>query len=57
MSPTTGSSSPPVPATDYASEAGVFRFDTVYGLNQTMTEDVSDQYPVHAIFWTRKDGD
>jgi hypothetical protein len=43
--------------TDYAGEAGVFRFDTVYGLNQTMTEDVSDHYPVYAIFWTNADQD
>lgn len=43
--------------TDYAGEAGVFRFDTAYGLNQTLTEDVSDHYPVYAVFWTGRDGD
>ena len=41
--------------TDYAGEAGVFLFDTAYGLNQTMTEDVSDHYPVYAVFWTGRD--
>jgi hypothetical protein len=43
--------------TDYAGEAGVFRFDMVYGLNQTMTEDVSSHYSVYAVFWTGHDGD
>jgi deoxyribonuclease-1-like protein len=43
--------------TDYTGEAGVFRFDTAYGLNQTMAEDVSDHYPVYAVFWTRQDKD
>lgn len=34
----------------YTSESGVFRFDTEYGLTQDETEDVSDHYPVYAIF-------
>lgn len=44
-------------STDYTGEAGVFRFDTAYGLNQTMTEAVSDHYPVYAVFWTGRDAD
>ena len=43
--------------TDYAGEAGVFGFATVYELNQTIAEDVSDHYPVYAVFWTGRDGD
>ncbi len=42
---------------DFTGEAGVFRFDTAYGLNQTMTEAVSDHYPVYAIFRTDQDQD
>lgn len=30
----------------------VFYFDTVYGLGQELTEDVSDHYPVYAVFRT-----
>ncbi|GEM_PF-780937 len=42
---------------DYASSWGVFRFDTLYGLNQEMTEDVSDHYPVWAEFYTDRGND
>ena len=42
---------------DYASSWGVFRFDTLYGLNQELTEDVSDHYPVWAEFYTDRDDD
>jgi endonuclease/exonuclease/phosphatase family metal-dependent hydrolase len=31
-------------------EAGIFRFDNEYGLNQSMTESVSDHYPVWVMF-------
>lgn len=30
----------------------VFYFDTIYGLNQTLTESVSDHYPIYAEFST-----
>jgi endonuclease/exonuclease/phosphatase family metal-dependent hydrolase len=32
--------------------ANVYRFDTVYGLNQTFTVAVSDHYPIYAVFST-----
>ncbi|TRO56823.1 hypothetical protein E2P71_01815 [Candidatus Bathyarchaeota archaeon] len=32
--------------------ATVYRFDTIYGLNQTFTEEVSDHYPIYAEFST-----
>lgn len=41
----------------YAGNAGVFRFDTVYGLTQDMAEKVSDHYPVYAEFWVSRDTD
>lgn len=44
-------------APDFTGDAGVFRFDTAYGLNQTMTEAVSDHYPVYAVFRTGEDRD
>ena len=31
-------------------QSGVFRFDSLYELNQSMTEEVSDHYPVWAAF-------
>ena len=34
----------------YAGEWGVFRFDLEYGLNQSLTLEVSDHYPVWADF-------
>jgi hypothetical protein len=42
---------------DYAGNAGVFRFDTEYGLTQDKAENVSDHYPVFAEFWTDRDSD
>jgi hypothetical protein len=35
-----------------ADSATVYYFDTVYGLNQTFTEAVSDHYPIYAEFST-----
>ena len=32
--------------------ATVYKFDTVYGLNQTFTEAVSDHYPIYGLFST-----
>lgn len=43
--------------TDYVGNWGVFRFDTEYNLNQELTEDVSDHYPVWAEFYTDRDND
>ncbi|MDN7024703.1 hypothetical protein FGU65_07355 [Methanoculleus sp. FWC-SCC1] len=37
---------------DYAGEAGVFRFGTVSGLNQTMKEGISGHCPMYAVFRT-----
>jgi len=42
---------------DYTGNAGVFRYDLEYGLNQDLTEDVSDHYPVYAEFWIDRDDD
>jgi hypothetical protein len=42
---------------DFAGETGVFRYDLEYGLNQELTEDVSDHYPVYAEFWINRDDD
>lgn len=42
---------------DYAGECGVFRFDTEYGLNYNETVEVSDHYPVYAVFWIDRDDD
>ena len=42
---------------DYASSWEVFRFDNLYALNQELTEDVSDHYPVWAEFYTDRDDD
>ncbi|WP_462272593.1 exonuclease/endonuclease/phosphatase family protein [Methanohalophilus sp.] len=35
---------------DYTGNAGVFRYDLEYGLNQELPEDVSDHYPVYAEY-------
>lgn len=35
---------------EFTGEVGVFRFDTEYGLAQDAAEDVSDHYPVYAVF-------
>ena len=32
--------------------AKVYKFDAIYGLNQTFTESVSDHYPIYAEFNT-----
>jgi len=42
---------------DYAGNAGVFRFDTEYGLTQEQAEKVSDHYPVYGEFWVGRDTD
>jgi len=39
-------------ASYFTGDAGVFRYDTEYGLTQDETEDVSDHYPVYAVFST-----
>ncbi len=41
---------------DYV-ESGVFRFDQEYSLTKDFTKDVSDHYPVYAVFFTYKDTD
>ena len=40
---------------DYSGSWGVFRFDNQYSLNQSLTEDVSDHYPVWATFYIDHD--
>ncbi|RSD34185.1 MAG: deoxyribonuclease I [Methanohalophilus sp.] len=40
---------------DFTGEAGVFRYNLEYGLDEELTTDVSDHYPVYAEFWV--DGD
>ena len=35
---------------EFSGEIEVFRFDTEYGLDQPTAEDVSDHYPVFAVF-------
>ncbi|MBU0698250.1 MAG: hypothetical protein KKE59_02305 [Proteobacteria bacterium] len=42
---------------DYAGESGVFRFDTVFGLTDTMAKKVSDHYPVYGVFYVNRDSD
>lgn len=42
---------------DFAGRVEVFRFDTVYNLNEDFTKRVSDHYPVWALFYTNKDTD
>ena len=42
---------------DYTGDAGVYRFDTVYGLTTNETTAVSDHYPVYAMFWSNRDTD
>lgn len=38
-------------SSEYVSDSsGVYDFQTIYGLNQTFTEDVSDHFPVYAEF-------
>lgn len=40
----------------YTGDAGVMRFDELYDLDQDLTEDVSDHYPVYARFYTGAKG-
>jgi deoxyribonuclease-1-like protein len=42
---------------DFTRDAGVFRFDTEYGLTADETTAVSDHYPVYAEFWGDRDTD
>lgn len=42
---------------DLAGEYGVFRFDLEYGLDEEMTTDVSDHYPVYVEFSINGDND
>jgi len=42
---------------DFTDDAGVFRFDTGYGLTIDETTAVSDHYPVYAEFWNNRDTD
>ncbi|ETA67814.1 metal-dependent hydrolase [Methanolobus tindarius DSM 2278] len=42
---------------DITGELGVFRFDLVYGLDEELTTDVSDHYPVYAEFMINGDSD
>jgi hypothetical protein len=35
---------------DFTREAGVFRYDLEYGLDEELTTDVSDHYSVYAEF-------
>lgn len=44
-------------STDYTGEAGVFRFDTAYGLNQTMARRCLGSLSGVTVFWTRQDKD
>lgn len=40
---------------DLAGESGVFRYDLEYGLDEELTTDVSDHYPVYAVFSIDRD--
>jgi endonuclease/exonuclease/phosphatase family metal-dependent hydrolase len=40
---------------EYSGMAGIFRFDEEYNLNQSMSESVSDHYPVWATFITSQE--
>jgi len=42
---------------DLAGESGVFRFDLEYGLDEDMTINVSDHYPVFVDFMIDSDMD
>ena len=35
--------------------AGIFRFDQAYGLNNELTEDVSDHYPIECELQGRRE--
>ena len=36
----------------FANQSGAFNYSAEYGLNQSQTTNVSDHYPVYAVFWT-----
>jgi len=36
----------------FTNVSGVFNYSAEYGLNETQTYEVSDHYPVYAVFWT-----
>lgn len=36
----------------FAENAGVFNYSAEYGLNETQTYEVSDHYPIYAVFWS-----
>lgn len=40
----------------YSGESGVLHFDELYNLDRDTTEDVSDHYPVYAVFYTEPKG-
>jgi len=40
----------------YTGDAGVLRFDELYEIDQDLTEDVSDHYPVYIRFYTGSKG-
>ena len=42
---------------DFTEDAGVFRYDLIYGLSYDETIAVSDHYPVYAEFWCDNDTD
>ncbi|MCK4270987.1 MAG: endonuclease/exonuclease/phosphatase family protein [Methanogenium sp.] len=42
---------------DFTGDAGVYRYDIIYGLNLSETTAVSDHYPVYMEFWTGRDRD
>lgn len=42
---------------DLTGESGVFRYDLAYGLDEELTTDVSDHYPVYAEFMVGNDVD
>jgi endonuclease/exonuclease/phosphatase family metal-dependent hydrolase len=42
---------------DYANNAGVYRFDTIYKLSQKKAKVISDHYPVFCSFYINKDTD
>lgn len=42
---------------DFTGDAGVFRYDTEFGLTYDETIAVSDHYPVYAEFWSDMDSD
>ncbi|MDL2261212.1 endonuclease/exonuclease/phosphatase family protein [Methanimicrococcus sp. OttesenSCG-928-J09] len=35
----------------FTNQSGVFNYSAEYGLNETQTYEVSDHYPIYAVFW------